>query len=184
MEVRHLVKVTISGHPGSGTSALVEGLCNHFGWSSLNGGQLFRDEANNRGLSLADFGALCAEDDSVDRHLDEVLKQKMLEENGPEVMESRLCGWWAYNLDINCIRLWINVSDEERASRVVNREGGELSQAFEANQKRSAIDRVRYQELYGLDPQDVTPYTHVIEATCLGKEEALAEAVAILEEVV
>jgi cytidylate kinase len=184
MEVRHLVKVTISGHPGSGTSTLVEGLCNHFGWSSLNGGQLFRDEANNRGLSLADFGALCAEDDSVDRHLDEVLKQKMLEENGPEVMESRLCGWWAYNLDINCIRLWINVSDEERASRVVNREGGELSQAIEANQKRSAIDRVRYQELYGLDPQDVTPYTHVIEATSLGKEEALAEAVAILEEVV
>ncbi|MDP6326628.1 MAG: hypothetical protein QGI36_06025, partial [Candidatus Thalassarchaeaceae archaeon] len=61
---------------------------------------------------------------------------------------------------------------------------GELSQAIEANQKRSAIDRVRYQELYGLDPQDVTPYTHVIEATSLGKEEALAQAVAILEEVV
>jgi len=182
--VRHLVKVTISGHPGSGTSTLVEGLCNHFGWSSLNGGQLFRDEANNRGLSLADFGALCAEDDSVDRHLDEVLKQKMLEENGPEVMESRLCGWWAYNLDINCIRLWINVSDEERAARVVIREGGDLEQAIEDNRKRSAIDMSRYQKLYGLDPQDVTPYTHVIEGTSLGKEEALAQAVAILEEVV
>ena len=183
MEVRYLVKVTISGHPGSGTSTLVEGLCTHFGWSSLNGGQLFRDEANNRGLSLADFGVLCAEDDSVDRHLDEVLKQKMLEENGPEVMESRLCGWWAHNLEINCVRLWINVSDEERAARVVNREGGDLAQAIEANSKRSAIDRVRYQELYGLDPQDATPYTHVIEATSLRKEEVLAEAVAILEEV-
>jgi predicted cytidylate kinase len=183
MEVRHLVKVTISGHPGSGTSTLVEGLCNHFGWSSLNGGQLFRDEANNRGLSLADFGALCAEDDSVDRHLDEVLKQKMLEENGPEVMESRLCGWWAYNLEINCVRLWINVSDDERAVRVVNREGGNLAQAIEDNRKRSAIDLSRYQELYGLDPQDATPYTHVIEATSLRKEKTLAEAVAILEEV-
>jgi predicted cytidylate kinase len=183
MEVRHLVKVTISGHPGSGTSTLVEGLCNHFGWSSLNGGQLFRDEANNRGLSLADFGALCAEDYSVDRHLDEVLKQKMLEENGPEVMESRLCGWWAYNLEINCVRLWINVSDDERAVRVVNREGGNLAQAIEDNRKRSAIDLSRYQELYGLDPQDATPYTHVIEATSLRKEKTLAEAVAILEEV-
>lgn len=178
-----MVKVTISGHPGSGTSTLVEGLCNHFGWSSLNGGQLFRDEANNRGLSLADFGALCAEDDSVDRHLDEVLKQKMLEENGPEVMESRLCGWWAYNLEINCVRLWINVSDDERAVRVVNREGGNLAQAIEDNRKRSAIDLSRYQELYGLDPQDATPYTHVIEATSLRKEEVVAEAVAILEEV-
>lgn len=178
-----MVKVTISGHPGSGTSTLVEGLCNHFGWSSLNGGQLFRDEANNRGLSLADFGALCAEDDSVDRHLDEVLKQKMLEENGPEVMESRLCGWWAYNLEINCVRLWINVSDDERAVRVVNREGGNLAQAIEDNRKRSAIDLSRYQELYGLDPQDATPYTHVIEATSLRKEKTLAEAVAILEEV-
>jgi cytidylate kinase len=107
----------------------------------------------------------------------------MLEENGPEVMESRLCGWWAHNLEINCVRLWIDVSDEERATRVVNREGGNLTQAIEANSKRSAIDHVRYQELYGLDPQDATPYTHVIEATSLRKEEVVAEAVAILEEV-
>ena len=61
-----LPHITISGHPGSGTSSLVDGICKAKGWTSLNGGQIFRDEAKNRGLSLAEFGDLCASDYSVD----------------------------------------------------------------------------------------------------------------------
>ena len=54
-----MVKLTVSGHPGSGTSTLVHGLMERFGWSSLNGGDVFRSEAKRRGMTLADFGELC-----------------------------------------------------------------------------------------------------------------------------
>ena len=54
-----MLKVTISGHPGSGTSTLVSLLCEAKGWSSLNGGELFRQEAQRRNTRLADFGQLC-----------------------------------------------------------------------------------------------------------------------------
>ena len=52
-------KITISGHPGSGTSTLVSGLVNHFNWRYLNGGQVFRDEAKLRNMTLEEFGELC-----------------------------------------------------------------------------------------------------------------------------
>ena len=176
-----LVKITISGHPGSGTSTLVEGICLAKGWSSLNGGQIFRDEAANRGMSLAEFGKLCSEDLAVDRSLDSILKENMQMENGPEVMESRLSGWWAYKLNLDCIRIWLDVDDENRAKRVVDREGGTLETALAENSKRSSIDLARYQELYGLDPQDPTPYTHVIDASNLDAESVINAALEILE---
>jgi cytidylate kinase len=73
-----MLQVTISGHPGSGTSTLVSLLCEAKGWSSLNGGELFRQEAKRRNMTLADFGQLCKEDLEVDRQLDALLKEQMV----------------------------------------------------------------------------------------------------------
>ena len=176
-----LPQITISGHPGSGTSSLVDGICKAKGWTSLNGGQIFRDEANNRGLSLAEFGDLCASDFSVDKSLDEILKSNMLDPEGPDVMESRLSGWWAHLLELDCKRIWLEVSEEIRAQRVVNREGISLEEAISANRKRSEIDLARYQEMYGLNPEAHTPYTHVVNASNLDLDGVLNSVLEILE---
>ena len=176
-----LVKITISGHPGSGTSTLVAAICESKEWSSLNGGEIFRQEAKNRNLSLTDFGKMCSEDLSIDQSLDEILKSRMSDSNGPEVMESRLSGWWAHLLELDCVRLWIDVNESVRAERVVSREGISLENAILNNKNRSEIDLARYQELYGLNPEDSTPYTHVIDASGLTKAEVLDSALEILE---
>jgi len=180
--VSKMVLVTISGHPGSGTSTLVETLSEHFGWVSLNGGQIFRDEAQKRGLSLAKFGALCSVDFSIDRSLDEILKNKMHEQGGPQVIESRLSGWWAHLEEIDCFRIWLEVSDLERARRVVSREGGSTDDALRANRHRTSLDLTRYEELYGLNPEDKTPYTHVVDASYLDVDEVATAVIKILEE--
>ena len=90
-----MLKLTVSGPPGSGTSTLVGKLCEDRGWSSVNGGDIFREQASNRGLSVTEFSALCKQDLDVDRSLDDILKQVMNDPDGAEVVESRLCGWWA-----------------------------------------------------------------------------------------
>ena len=105
----------------------------------------------------------------------------MTELNGPEVMESRLSGWWAYKLELDCVRIWLDVNESVRAERVVFREGISLEDAFSNNKSRSEIDLARYQELYGLNPEDSTPYTHVIDASGLTKAEVLDSALKILE---
>ena len=179
-----MLKVTVSGHPGSGTSTLVSLLCETKGWSSLNGGELFRQEAKRRNMSLSDFGQLCKEDLEVDRQLDALLKEEMkrTDEDAPSVIESRLSGWWAYKLGHSTPRIWLEVDDIERAKRVQAREGGDLNAIIEANKQRSKVDEQRFDELYGLLPQQTEPYTHIINASDLNPQEVLASVLDILEE--
>ena len=65
-----LVKITVSGPPGSGTSTLVERLAVENSWSSLNGGDIFRNEAKNRELTVGEFSDLCKSNLEVDKSLD------------------------------------------------------------------------------------------------------------------
>jgi cytidylate kinase len=176
----NMPKVTISGYPGSGTSTLVSGLVNHFNWQSINGGQIFRDEAVKRGLTLPEFGKLCISDESVDEELDEILRQNILGAD-VEIIESRLAGWWAYKLEVDSIRIWVEVNEHERANRVIAREGGTIETVLEANAKRLSIDNQRYQNMYGLRPDDPLAYTHIMEASNISAEDVLSQAIKILE---
>ncbi len=177
-----MVKITVSGHPGSGTSTLVNKLVESMNWTSLNGGDIFRSEAKKRSMTLSYFGELCKNDLQVDRELDDLLKEKMSGADSVDIIESRLAGWWAHLLNLDCVRLWIDVSDEVRAQRVVAREGGTISQALENNAKRSAIDASRFNELYNISPQDPEAYTHVVDASEMSIDEVLSCVVNILEE--
>ena len=178
-----MVRITISGHPGSGTSTLVHLLSEEKGWSSLNGGQLFRQEAKRRNMSLAEFGQLCKEDIDVDQNLDALLKDEMLREDddAPAIVESRLAGWWAYQLNIDVPRIWLEVDDRERANRVIAREGGTLETILQASKMRAEVDAQRFLKLYNLLPEQEEPYTHRIEATSLNPQEVLLEVLNILE---
>lgn len=176
-----VVTLTVSGHPGSGTSTLVKGLMERYGWSSLNGGDVFREEAKRRGMSLGAFGELCKKELDVDRSLDELLQQRMQGDDSADIVESRLAGWWAYRLGLPCLRIWLDVSDEERARRVASREEISVEQALEANRKRAAVDEERFRMLYDLVPEDPEPYTHILDATSLNASQILGAVVALLE---
>jgi cytidylate kinase len=153
----------------------------HYSWTSLNGGDVFRQEAARREMSLGEFGELCKSDLNVDRELDKQLQQQM-QDDSSQIVESRLAGWWAYRLEIPCVRLWLDVDETERAKRVVYREGGSIEDALEANKKRSSVDAERFMELYQILPEQREPYTTVLDATNLGSEEVLAAVISILEE--
>ena len=101
-------------------------------------------------------------------------------DNSTNIIESRLAGWWAYKLKSDCVRIWLNVSEQERARRVTIREGTTIDEAISANKARLLVDNERYQKMYGLTPDDPTPYTHIIDATDITAEEVLGEAIKIL----
>ena len=167
-------KLTISGHPGSGTSTLVDGLCRSLDWQKLNGGQVFRDMANERGVSLEEFAQLCMEDESIDQELDAMLAVTMQSEDSPEIVESRLAGWWAHKNGMQCPRVWIEVSEHVRAARVVNREGGSTDEQLKLIQERMASDGERYERFYGIDIESREPYTCVIQTDDLEIEEVVS----------
>ncbi|MGB1801810.1 MAG: (d)CMP kinase [Candidatus Thalassarchaeaceae archaeon] len=169
-----MLKITISGAPGSGTSTLVGKIKQSTGWSSLNGGEVFRSEAKRRGLSVVEFSELCKKDLDVDRSLDRLLKDSMNDKAGPEIIESRLAGWWAKQLGIECLRVWISTSDEERARRVQNREGGTFEHRLAESSARQNADKERYRVLYDIDLDEMTPYNLVVNADNLSAEEVFS----------
>ncbi len=176
----NMMKITVSGHPGSGTSTLVEGLVKHYNLNSINGGQIFRDEAKKANLSLADFGELCESNEEIDKNLDNLLKRH-IKGDVFAIIESRLAGWWAYKLNIDSIRIWLDVEEKERAKRVVNREGKTIFQAMEENSKRLTVDNARYQKMYGIIPEDHEPYTNIIKATGMDAEQVINHTIKIIE---
>ena len=145
-----LLKVTISGPPGSGTSTLVAKIAESRGWRSMNGGDVFREEARSRGLSVEELSSEAKEDTDVDRHLDDLLQKRMSSPESPEIVESRLSGWWAHKNDLKCLRVWVSVSDKERALRIQKREGGEYSDCLLRSQQRQGDDMDRYSSLLSL----------------------------------
>tara|TARA_B100000700_G_scaffold287645_1_gene343489 strand:+ start:125 stop:679 length:555 start_codon:yes stop_codon:yes gene_type:complete len=169
-----LLRITISGAPGSGTSTLVRKIQYTTGWSALNGGEVFRTEAKRRNLTVGEFSELCKQDLDVDRSLDRLLKDSMTKTDGPEIIESRLAGWWANELAIDCLRVWVNTSDEERARRVQNREGGSFEQRLVESSARQSADKERYRALYDIDLDEMTPYNLVVNADNLTAEEVFS----------
>ena len=159
-----LLIVTISGPPGSGTSTLVSKIEESRGWSSINGGDVFRDEATRRGLTVEQLSNEAKEDLDLDRALDALLQEKMTSEESPEIVESRLSGWWAHLNQIECLRVWVAVSEVERARRIQIREGGEIEECLLKSQNRQRDDMERYNALYGIDLDDMAPYNLIIDA--------------------
>ena len=176
-----LLRVTISGPPGSGTSTLVAKIAESRGWRSMNGGDVFREEARSRGLSVEELSSVAKQDSDVDVHLDNLLKKRMSSPDSPEIVESRLSGWWAHKNELECLRVWVSVSDQERARRIQKREGGELSDCLERSQQRQEDDMARYSSLYGIDLDDMSPYHLVIDADSKDEFEVFNEVNASLE---
>ena len=166
-----MLRLTVSGPPGSGTSTLVEKICQSRNWSSLNGGEIFRAEAAERNLSVVEFSALCKKDLNVDRALDEKLKEILSRPDSPDIVESRLSGWWAHQLGLDCLRVWVSVSDEEMARRIQIREGGDLSDRLQESKQRQSDDNQRYKELYGIDMENLTPYNLIVDADDIDADE-------------
>jgi len=177
-----LLMVTISGPPGSGTTTLVEKIVASRDWKSINGGDVFREEASRRGISVEELSSIAKSDYDLDRKLDELLKKKMSSADSPEVVESRLSGWWAHKSNLNCLRVWISVSEEERASRIQTREGGNFEDCLERSKRRQQDDKERYMGLYEIDLDDLSPYSLVIDADDKDEDEVFRLVENMLEQ--
>ncbi|HJM13789.1 MAG TPA: cytidylate kinase family protein [Candidatus Thalassarchaeaceae archaeon] len=169
-----MLMVTVSGPPGSGTSTLVSKISLSRGWNSMNGGDVFREEATRRGLTVEELSAKAKDDLDIDRRLDSMLQERMKSNNSPEIVESRLSGWWALKNNLECLRVWIAVSNDERARRIQTREGGSMTQSLQKSKQRQSDDKGRYLELYEIDLDDLSPYNLVIDADDKDEDEVFA----------
>ncbi|HXX39609.1 MAG TPA: AAA family ATPase [bacterium] len=160
--------VTVSGEIGAGKSTVARALAGALGLQYLSAGDVFREEARRRGISLSALGELAERDPSVDRMLDEM--QVQAARAGDILVDSRLSGW----LIDGDLRIWLRAPLHVRAGRVGARDGTDVARAIQDVQAREDCERRRYRQTYDVDLSNLTRYHVIVDTAMWGADEIVA----------
>ena len=166
------MKITVSGPPGSGTTTLARIIAERHGYTLISAGEMFRDLAKERGLSITEFGEIAEKDVSIDALID-VRQKEAAKERDDIVVEGRLSGWMVEEADL---RIWLDAPIGCRAKRIAARDGMDEYTAREMTLEREESERTRYRNYYGIEIGDLSPY-HLAMNSEVWTGEALAAIV-------
>jgi len=144
----------------------------------ISGGEVFRELARARGISVTEVNKLAEEDPSLDRAVDE--RQRELARGGNCVVESRLSGWM---VDAD-LKIWLRAPVEVRAERAARREGQSASAMRAEVTERERSEWSRYKALYGINMDDLSPYHLVIDTTRWSAEAIIDALTGLVREAV
>ena len=159
--------LTISGPAGSGKSTAAAALAEALDYDHVSGGDIFRDLADERGLTPLELNKLAEEDDQIDRDLDRRLRE-IAATRDDLVLESRLAGWMAgEHADF---RVWLDAPLSVRAERIADREDKSVDLARTETRARSESEARRYLEYYDIDIEELTIYDLAVNTARLSPE--------------
>lgn len=152
------VRIAISGKSGCGNTTVSRLLSETLGISMIN--FTFRQLSEETGLSLAEIIEKAKTDDSYDRAVD--TRQVEMARKASCVLGSRLAIWMLKEADL---KVYLLASDDVRASRILNREGGSLEDIKAFTRMRDTQDSARYLKLYGIDNSDYSFADMIIDVS-------------------
>jgi cytidylate kinase len=167
--------ITISGLPGSGKTTVARLVAAALGLEHVYAGNIFRRQADEAGLSLQEYLRRAETDPTIDRQLDDRMRQRAAA--GAAVLEGRLAAVMADEARVPALKVFLDASEDVRAARITNREGGGTLERLQEIQAREASDRQRYRELYGVDYHDRSLYDAVVETDRRTPEDLAREIV-------
>lgn len=147
MKLKKELRVAISGKSGCGNTTVSGLLSQKLGVTLIN--YTFRQLAAEKGMTLPQVIEAAKNDDSYDKYVDKHQVELALKESC--VLGSRLAIWMLKEADL---KVYLFASDETRAARVFNREGGDLQQIKDFTAMRDREDTGRYKEFYDIDNND------------------------------
>ena len=142
-----MIRIAISGKSGCGNTTVSTALAKKLGVNLIN--FTFRQLAAEKGMTLAEVLEAAKTDDSYDKAVD--TRQVELAMQSSCVLGSRLAIWMLKEADL---KVYLLASDEVRAKRILEREGGDLAEIAAFTAARDKNDSNRYRELYGIDNTD------------------------------
>ena len=158
--------ITISGPPGSGKSTLSKILSVKLGLELVSMGDIFRKCAEDRCMSLEEFGLIAKCNEKIDHEIDE-MQTKIADEKDDIMIEGRLSG---FLVDAN-LKVWLKAPLEIRAQRIAKRESKQVAKAMEETSEREECERERYLKYYNIDINDLSVYDIIIDSSKWSPEE-------------
>jgi cytidylate kinase len=146
-DMKDRIKIAVSGKSGCGNSTVSSLVAEKMELELIN--FTFRQLAREKNM---EFSVLCEKaltDYSYDKELDK--RQVKMAAEGNCVLGSRLAVWMLQEADL---KVFLTASVEERAGRIVKREGGNLDETLRATTTRDKNDSKRYKAIYGIDTEE------------------------------
>ena len=171
------MNITITGNLGSGKTSVCREL-EKSGFTVISAGDIFRQIASEKGMTVIELNEAAKKDRSIDDLLDSRSTQ-LGREMDHTVFDSRL----AWNFVENSFKVFLLVDTQEAARRVFDgdsRSAEEYQNVQEAGiglESRAKLEQERFRRLYGIDYYDAGNYDLIIESSCASPDQIAEEII-------
>lgn len=160
--------VSITGRLGSGKSTVCGIMREKYGFEIFSTGAIQREYARNLGISTLELNKRMKENPQLDDEIDNTVTKMSIEHAGENlIFDSRM----AWHFARNTFKIFLTIEPMEAANRVFyHRSSSEenytdVNDACEKLVERSAVERKRFIEIYGVDYYDFNNYDLVVDTT-------------------
>lgn len=167
--------ITISGKPGSGKSTIAKLLAKKLGYKHYSIGDMQRELAQERGLTIREIGDYEARDPSFDKALDN--KQKELGEKQDNFV---IDAWLSAHFIPKAIKIFLDVDFDTGVKRIFKAKGRLAKRKYktieEAKQdvkKRDEVNKERWFRYYHFNYYDKSHYDLVIDTTHITPDQVI-----------
>lgn len=171
--------ITITGSAGSGKSTVAKLLAQKLLYRHFSAGDLRRQLASERGMTIEEFNKLGEKDPDTDRLADEKLAELAKEDK--IVVDGRL-GWKFIPASF---KVFLKIDEQVAAERILKdhlagkrrseRELKTANDVLDEIAERTRSDVARYKRWYSIDYRDPKHYDFVIDTTKLTPEQIVDE---------
>jgi|TARA_Y100000310_G_scaffold341861_1_gene442556 predicted cytidylate kinase len=169
--------ITISGKAGSGKSTIAKQLAKKLKLKHYSIGDLMRQIAKGKNISLMELSKLAEKDNSIDLELDK--KNIELREENNFVIDGRLTAYFSPYAEL---KVFLDCDDEVRADRILKDERKDeksknIKESTKKIKQREQSERKRYKKLYNVDYCDKKLYNLIIDTTNLSIKEVVEKII-------
>ena len=164
--------ITISGLPGGGKTTVAEMLAKKLGYRHINGGEIFRQMAQESGREFLEQNRAAAHDSSIDEQLDARLIETARNAK-KTIFEARLIAWMTKKENIPSYKIWIAAPKEVRAQRIAKRNKTSEKEALKEIEVVEASYLDRYKKIYNIDIFDTSIYDLVVSTKKMTPEKVV-----------